>query len=156
MGHRRMADHGGVVGGIECWRAAAKVVDDEFAFVDGGLDEAHAAELADDEDAGDVGFEVLLHERDAHSLEHTVVRQDNGLGGTDFGALGVTGAAFGVREDGFAAAEFEGAGFGTFVDATAAANTERCVDERLGLAARRRSRRGGGLLLRSEVDGPHG
>ena len=64
------------------FKLQSDVLDGEAAFVDGCFDEAHAAELTDDEEVADIGLEVLVDERDTQGLQD-IAEGEGDSGGRD-------------------------------------------------------------------------
>src|SRR5437870_11497348 len=50
-------------------QALPQVIHDELALIDGGFDQAHSPQLADNEDSRNVGLEILFDVRHFNGLE---------------------------------------------------------------------------------------
>ncbi len=135
-------------------QALPQVIHDELALIDGGFDQAHSPQFADNEDSRNVGLEILFDVRHFNGLESVAEGEDDRLRGADFNALGMAGAFVGIAQDGLAVDHSQCAGFRADIYATVAADAEGSVDDRLGLALF--AGVGAFLLHRGDMDVPNG
>src|SRR5207253_10002531 len=58
-------------------QALPQVIHDELALIDGGFDQAHSPQFADNEDSRNVGLEILFHVRHSYGLESVAEGEDD-------------------------------------------------------------------------------